>query len=240
MRTSTTLRRCHLILASMVLTAAVSTGVRLEGGDDDAGPLDVWGAVKHLHDDYFDLRFKEGRKSHAVFVRLGDKADYLRDRLLTVTELAEGDSVWILGRRLEQDVPGQRNVRGGTDRQMQNVQAILRGIESEPKRKPRDAEKTKVAWYRGKVVSATGSLSVEVNGDTYRAVMRKSTPIVAREKIERDEIKKTAVISVMAKPTEQRPETKRKSDREKKAYDATKVIVLDPRLLRSIYPLILD
>ena len=233
-------RKTSAIAGAMFLLAFLPAAAVASEDEDGEARLAAWGKIKRVHDDYFELRFKEGRKTKDAFVRLGEKASYLQDRMLSVDELEEGDTVWLLGRMIEREVPSRGNLPGGTDRQLQNVQAILRGIESEPKRKPPDAAKTKVAWHRGKVTRAGGSISVLVDSDTYKVVMRKDTPIMARAKAERDAVPEAGLIVVEGTPTERRPETKRRADKDKPSYEATKVILMDPRLVRGLYPLLLE
>ena len=225
------------LLVGMSLLA-MDGSVAADEDDERAEGLSTRGLAKRLRrSDFFDLKYKEGRKSMGAFVRFGERAKYFRDRRVRFEELKGGQSVWLFGTKVEREVPVDRDsTRTETERQFQNVQAVVGGEAVTVNEKFRDPKDAKARWHRVKVDSVEGGLWAKVGSDRYRVSMRRDTPVLLRQEATRGEVPKSVFVELQATPSSKRPETKRASDRKKRSYDGMRVIVLDRSLARTLYP----
>lgn len=208
-----------------------------------AADLTAWGTIKEVKDadrfftlDYTKLEGQKARKLSA-FVKIPEDVELFRDRLLRVTDLKEGDGVWILGRPMEIETQTPQGVTG-IDRQMQNVQAIVLGDGLRVHRAYRDPRDPKVKWCEAKVTKAGPAIAVEHEGSTFgRVTMAKGVQIMVREKSpDARGLKSGAMVEVEGAKSDERPETKSAADGKKPAFVVKKAVILDRRLAGTVYP----
>lgn len=163
-------------------------------------------------------------------------------RLRSPTELEPGTKVAIFGKPIVHDVPGRGGglILSGKDYQIQNAQVILAGnLDTFGIDRAVTVDKLPgYKWCFGEVNEDKGGLSVDFEGQSYRVTLAKAGPILSREALDREKLRKGASIDVVAAKTEHRPPSHRAADHDRPAFEAKRIVVLDRRLLRTIYPLI--
>lgn len=208
-----------------------------------AADLMAWGTVKEVKDaerfftlDYTKVEGQKARKLSA-FVKIPEDVALFRDRLVRITDLKEGDGVWILGRPMEIETQTPQGVTG-IDRQMQNVQAIVLGDGLRVNRAYRDPRDKKVQWCEAKVTKAGPAIAVEYEGSSFgRVTMAKGVQVMVREKApDAKGLKSGAMLEVEGAKSEERPATKSAADGKKPAFVARKAVLLDRRLAGTVYP----
>lgn len=208
--------------------------------------LETWGAVKEVKGtDFFTLTYRklEGKKltARSAFIKMSGEAEVYADRAIAITELKEGEAVWVLGRPLERETPSKQGGPGGTDRQLQNVSAVVAGASIRVNDKYRDPRDDKVRWCQATVTKAGPSITVKYQDSDFKVVMAKAPSYLRREKVEHLVALKSGVqVAVALEPIEERPETKAAADLKKESFQATRVVLLDRRLLGTLYPALLD
>ncbi|MEM7234247.1 MAG: hypothetical protein AAF517_18865 [Planctomycetota bacterium] len=191
---------------------------------------------------------KKKPKPVKAFVKIAEDCTVFHDRAIKVEQIKAGSNLHIFGKPVERDVPNRGGGgvnRGGTDRQIQNAQVVLCGdtesfdIDERYKHPKLDDMK----WLKAEAEQSKGGLSVKFGLSPYRVVLGKRSPVLLRQKVKRTVkldkklLRSGAMIRIFANKTRDRPETKRKSDKEKGAFQADRVVLLDRRYVRSIYPM---
>lgn len=211
------------------------------------------------NESFFDVSYsyrdKKGKKKlQKAFLQIDAKADVYLDRQIRIQNLGAGKKIFILGRAVERDVQerggggggaggalGGAGGRSGKDRQIQNARVILTGDAVEVNRSYVDPKDKAVKWIEATVSSSNAGLWVKYQGDEFRVTMGRKAPVLVRAKLtekERKILKKAKYIHLIADDSNVRPETKRRADLAKPSFDMKRLIVLDPRLLASTYPLL--
>ncbi len=208
--------------------------------------LEAWGTLKEVKGTPFftiDYTKVEARKAtkHSAFVKLAEGAEVFTDKSIKITDLKEGDPIWLLGRSVENETPGKDGVPGGTDRQMQNVLAIVKGEGVRVNTKYRDSKDPNVRWHSATVAKEGPSINVKYEGQSYKVALGKTAPILAREKAADPKLVKSGVqVEVSGDKIDEKPETKSASDAKKESFGVKKVAILDRRLASTLYPMMLE
>ena len=192
---------------------------------------------------FFTLSYTkvEGKKATkaAVFVKPAEDAAYFQDKIIPITEIKEGDAVWIFGRPVEHEVADKTGNRG-VDYQLQNVTAIVTGAGIRVNSDYKDPRDPKALWSKAEVAKAGPSIQATVDGAEYKVIMGKQAPVLLREKVDAKPIKSGATVEVSCDRSEDRPETKTAADAKKESYVAKRIVILDRRLIHTLYPLLLE
>jgi hypothetical protein len=194
-------------------------------------------AKKHKTSGYYTFAYLDGKAKLSAFLKIPEDAQYLMDTRIRLEELAEGESVWVFGRLVEHETADGTG-RRGTDRQLQNVSAIVGGKELKVDESFKDASVPDSKWHRVTVSRPGAAIWVKAEGDEFKVVLRKNTPIVRRVDSPKGPLKSGAWIEVAAKEHDGRPETKSSADAKKASYIAQKVVLLDPGLVQTVYPML--
>ncbi|HVR73897.1 MAG TPA: hypothetical protein VMT52_06170 [Planctomycetota bacterium] len=208
--------------------------------------LETWGAIRGVKGtDFFTLAYRklEGKKLtvRSAFIKLSAEAEFHADRAIAITELKEGETVWVLGRPIEREIPSRQGGGSDTDHQIQNVSAIAAGESIRVNEKYRDPRDDKVRWCQATVTKAGPSISVKYGESVFKVVMAKAHSYLRREKVERPAALKSGVhVAVALEPIEERPETRAAADLKKESFQATRVVLLDRRLMGTLYPALLE
>ncbi len=209
------------------------------------------------NDGFFDVTYsyrdKKGKKkSQKAYLQIDKMVDVYLDRQVRLQDLEAGKKIFILGRAIEREVQergggaggvgGARGgQRGGKDRQIQNARVILTGDQVEVNRSYLDPKDKAIKWIEAIVSSSNAGLWVKYEGNEFRVTLGRKAPILVRVKLtekERKILKKAKYIHLVADESKVRPETKRRVDLEKPSFEMKRLIVLDPRLLTTVYPLL--
>ena len=223
-------------------TTKKKTEKKAEAGHD----LEAWGAVKEVKGTpFFTLAYTKvtGKKAtkENVFLKPADDALFFQDKMIPYTDLKEGDQIWILARPVEHDVPAtQGQTTGGQDRQLQNVVAIATGEGIKVNTGYADPRDPKLKWCEAQIAKAGASLQATYDGAEYKVVMAKQTPVLHREKAETKPLKNGQMVEVSGDKSEERPDTKNAADEKKAAFLGKRIVLLDPRLARAVYPAMLE
>jgi len=199
---------------------------------------------------------KGKKKSTKAFLKLDDEVPLYVDRQVKIEHLKEGDKIVVFGRPVETEVEervggggGGRGGRGGGgriqrgwDRQIQNVKVLLTGDELDTNAVYKDTKDQSLKWVRSTITSTLGGIWIRHEGNKYKVVLAKRAPMIKRFRAttekERKVLKKARYVHLNADETDSRPQTKKKSDAKKESYEGMRLIILDPRLLSSGYPLL--
>lgn len=206
--------------------------------------LETWGTIKPVKDtDFWEFTYLEIEKGRAkrvtAFVRLVEgEATYFQDKIVPLTDLAEGNKLWVFGRRFEQEAPSATGYMG-TDRQMKNVAGAFVGeslMVNTSFKNPKDPESR---WYEVTVSEPGASINVKYDSLDYKVVLLRSAPVVKREKIDAPpKLKSGLRVALGLVKSEERPDTKKSADAKKESYLVKAVFLLDPRILQSFYPMV--
>jgi hypothetical protein len=205
--------------------------------------LEAWGQIKEVKgSDFFSLTYTKlnGKKASKLtsFIKVADGATFYQDKPLNVTDLKEGDAVWLLGRPIEQET-GAGGGLLGVARQIQNVTAIASGEALRVNRNYRDPRDETVQWCEAVIEKAGQAISVTYQENSYKVTLGRLAGVLHREKVEAAPLKNNLYVEFAALKTPDRPETKNASDAKKETFAAKKVVLLERRLL-PIYSLLLE
>jgi hypothetical protein len=207
--------------------------------------LESWGVIKEVKGTpffTFDYTRVEGKKAtrQSAFVKVADEAEVFTDKQVKPTDLKEGESIWLLGKAVENEVPSQTGITG-IDRQFQNVLAIAYGEGLRVNTGYKDTRDPKARWFAVTVQKTGPSISVKYSGEVYKVVMGKSASIMHREKEgDAKALKSGAQVEISGDKSEEKPETKNAGDAKKSSFVAKKVAILDRRLTGSLYPMMIE
>lgn len=204
--------------------------------------VDAWGTIKAVKGtEFWELTYLqiEGTKASkkVVFFKPSADVEFLRDKLVPVTDLKEGESVWIFAKRFEQEAQAAGGFMG-TDRQMKNVTVAAVGTGIRVNTAHKDPKDASMRWYEVSVSKAGATVTVAYDSQQYKMTMVPRAQIVRREK-EGDAslLKNGMLVAVCLETSDERPETGKTADAKKASYAAKSVAILDPRLKAS-YPML--
>jgi len=230
------------LLAGALLAALSLPGAAL-AQDADADAFHAWGKLDAERDvalgelEYVD-RSGERPKRAEAYVTWDDDTELFADRLLELASLEEGQEVWILGDPVEQTTTteeGQTHV----DRQITKAQAIVFGVAVAPRAARPDPEgQPDLRWCEATIVRSGQAPSVTYQGQEYRLVCARRYAVV--ERLELDELpsmRKDRYVEVVGEPADERPEEA--DDEDLEVHRARRLVILDKRAARSVYPLLL-
>ncbi len=207
--------------------------------------LEAWGTLKEVKGTPFhtlDYAKIDGRKAtkHSAFVKIADDAEFYTDKSIKVTDLKEGDTVWLLGRPVENEAPSASGVTG-IDRQFQNVLAIVAGDGLRVHRRYKDPRDPKVLWCEATIAKPGPAISVKYEGNNFKVVLGKTASVLQREKAgDAKAVKSGAQVEISAEKSDEKPETKSATDAKKESFTARKVVLLDKRFVGTLYPMLLE
>lgn len=194
----------------------------------------------------FTLYERDGRGklvSTKLILQVPEDAPLLADRRVRIGDLKEGESIAVLGRPKEYEVRGRRGGAGGgagrsgRDYQIQNCQAVFVGKDVAVKTGYKDRTDPATAWCQGTVArDGSKGLWMQYNGQEHRVAMGPRTPLVKRIEAPRKLLKTGVYLFVEAGECDEDPPARKKSDADKKCYRAKRLVLLDPRLLKTVYP----
>jgi hypothetical protein len=207
--------------------------------------LEAWGVIKEMKGtDFWNFTYTkvEGRKATrpTVFIKVASEPTFYQDKAIQLTALKEGEKVWLLGRPVEREAPSASGMLG-MDRQMQNVSAVVVGDFLQPNTSYKDPRDPKVQWLEAEVSEAGQAIKVKYEGAEYKVVMSKSFVAVRREKCaEAKALKGNMSVQIAGDKSTERPETKSSADAKKESFLVKSVVILDPRVLKTLYPILLE
>ena len=219
---------------------------------------------KGTYEFWYKKREKGKLRTRKVLVKVPEekeKCSVYQDVRIRLNHLKAKDRVLLFGKPVAHEVYGGRGgglgaVRSGKDYQVQNTRVLLAGDvdtfaldETYTNRKLPG-----VIWLRAEVQDTAGGLKVLYKGNGHRVNMAKRAPLVKRVKLVKRELErfrkstKKRKVYLHADAVEEKKGSKKKKktddrkksarDNELKTYRAGRVIILDPRLLKTAYPLI--
>jgi hypothetical protein len=229
---NTTIRSLTLFAALFAASTAVA--------NPEAADLHTWGKLAPVRKtDFFQLTYKEldgrKRKTRKAFVKLADSANFYLDRSVSLEQLEAGADVWIYGNpqeRSSQTDDGRTQI----DRQIVNTLVIATGdaltVNAEAPEGPAGQK-----WLKASVSRVGQGLHVSYEGQDYKVVCLKGYAVLHRTALdEAPKLSKKLMVEVAGLVSEDKPEKAKDDDR---AFSATHVVVLDKRLQRVVYPLLL-
>jgi len=210
---------------------------------------------------FFDVSYayrdeKGRKKSRKAFLQIGETKEVYRDRQVRIGYLEAGQKIFILGRVVEREVQDRGGGlggagrggagrggggRGGKDRQIQNARVVVTGEAVEVNRSFIDPKEKSVMGLEARGASSNAGLWVKYQGNDFRVTLGRKAPVLLRYRMaekERKLVKKAKYIHLLADESDVRPDTARKSDLGKPSLEMKRLIVLDPRLVASTYPLL--
>lgn len=213
-----------------------------------SGDLDGWGRLgslltgtKDFHKLTIYQKNKKGQlESVKTLVQVPEDAALHADQPIRLEDLTVGEGVWILGRNMTYDIPSRRGAglggsSRGKDRQLQNAQVLLAGKEIQVNQQYRDPKDSGVKWHRATVTKSTAGLWVESEGEKFRVTLEPSAPILRRAQCDRKLLKSGVHVHVAGKETALPPDLNKKNVTEGTAYKARRVVILDPRYIKTVY-----
>jgi hypothetical protein len=213
-----------------------------------SGDLDGWGRLGSLVTGTKDIykltcyqRNKKGQlDSVKTLVQIPGDAELCADLSIRLEDLVVGEPVWILGRNMTYDIPSRRGgglggTSRGKDRQLQNAQVLLAGKDIQVNQQYRDPKDSSIKWHKATVTKSTAGLWVESEGEKFRVTLEPSAPILRRSECDRKLVKAGAHVHAVGKETVLPPEVNKKNVTESTVYKCRRVVVLDPRYVKTIY-----
>jgi hypothetical protein len=220
-----------------------------------------------FYDISYTVKDDKGKpKQEKALLKIADDVAVFYDRQIRLDELEPGQTVRILGRVVEREVQGRGGQGGGSggaggaggaagaggfggspggkDRQIQNARAILVGEETAVNESYKDAKDKSIRWVTATVSLSSSGLWVTYSNEEYRVTLDRKAPIIRREKAaddkERKLLKKAQWVHVLGKPADARPRSKSRADAEKPCFESTRVVLLDARLVATVYPALFE
>lgn len=199
---------------------------------------------------YYYTDEKGKRKSKKAFVKIDDKVSVYVDRQSRIEDLEPGKTAHVFGRVVEREVHDRDGGKGGgglsgshrgKDRQIQNARVILSGDELETNPAFKDPKDKAVKWVQATVSMSNVGLWVKREGEEYRVTLLRRAPILRRTKAsasERKLLKSGRYVHLIAKKTDERPQTKSNLDAKKPSFEAKRVVVLQTPYLKTVYPML--
>jgi hypothetical protein len=208
--------------------------------------LDAWGTIKEVKGTgFWELSYAkvEGQKrvKHSAFIKVESDLAMLEDKMMQVAELKEGDKVLMWGRPVERDTPGMGGVAGGLDRQIQNVAVVAAGDDVAVKGSFKDPKDANMQWLEATVSKPGQAIWANYEGGEYKVVMVRTVQAFKRDKAaESRKLKSGMYVQVEGTKSEERPETKSSADAKKESFSVKSLVILDTRLTKLAYPMLLD
>ncbi len=208
--------------------------------------LETWGAIKPVKGtEFWEIRYAQtderGRRvaKHAFFKPAADTEIYT-DRAVAITDLKEGETVWLFGKRFEQEIPAIPGMPG-VDRQMKNVAAMVTGEGVKVSSARTDPKDPGIRWFETKLSKAGPAPYVTYDGVEYKVVALRDLRVVRREKSgDAGKLKNNMYVAVCLAKSEERPNTGKSADAKKDSFVAKTVVILDAKLTSTLYPLMMD
>lgn len=224
-------RTAALLAAALVLALPAA---RADDEEEAPASLRASGKLKPIkgEEGAFELKYRarseSGRRvKREARVQVSDATALYVDRLVPPEAVAEGATVWVLGKLREREDQTQDGTRVVT-RQITEVVAIATGPGVAPlveKPLPRDPD---LAW-RECVRGPGASFDVTYDGGEWKVVFGRGVPLLLRIAVEEDDrpkaLKKGASLAAV------------RAERDGDAYRASELVLCDKRLAR-VYPLL--
>lgn len=208
--------------------------------DEDVPALSAWGKYSQIKKtDFVTFSYvvrKKGKKPKKtkVLVQVSDSVEFYRDVKVGLNGFKVGQEVWLLG---TPDKTVTQSPQGGstTDYQIQNTAALVAG---DGLNLTEGKQVGKLKWLKATVSRAGGGLAVKFEGQDHKVRCAKRWAAMIRVKLEKRPKKfKKGLIEVMGSKMEKPADLKAK---QKEAFAASRVVVLDKRLKKALYPLLLN
>jgi hypothetical protein len=221
-----------LSVASVLLAASVA----LASPESSLSAVGKLAPVKKT--DFCTLKYKglvgKRKKTLKAYVKLAPAASFYFDSAAPLAALTKGETVWLYGEPVERESQDE-NGRTQVDRQIVNTAAVAfgdgLGLEADEGAKG-------ARWLEAEVVrEATHGLLVRYQGSDYRVVLLRGHAVLRRQGLEEaPALKKKKLALVEAAPSTERPDQAKEDEQ---VFEATRVIFLERRLQKSVYPLLL-
>jgi hypothetical protein len=208
--------------------------------------LDAWGTIKEVKGtDFWEFSYVklDGKKrvKRTAFIKVESDVAMLEDKLIQVSELKESDKVLMWGRIVERETPDMGGVVGGMDRQIQNVAVIATGDGVEVKGTFKDPRDPDMQWLEAEISKPGQALWASCDGAEYRVVMVRTVQAFKRDAAaESRKLKSGMYLQVEGSKSEERPDTKKAADAKKDSFNVKSLVILDSRLTKMAYPMLLD
>jgi hypothetical protein len=203
--------------------------------------LIAWGQLKPIkkQEGFYEFsyigRVKRRPKKLSAFVKIGDDLKVLKDRRATPKQLVAGTKAFVLGKVFEKNSLSATGL-ANTEFSMRNVQALLIGKGIKVNVEYRDRRDEEVMWYSAVIVDAKKGVVLTIDENEHRTTLGSRSLIIQRLVAEPKDLgtsKKGFYAFILAKKSEERPETKKKSDEKKGAFVTSRIILLDPTAVKA-------
>ena len=173
------------------------------------------------------------------------------DRRVRIEDLKEGEQVYVFGRpeKREAQYGGGRGGGGGggrggggagrrgTDLQIKASRVVLSGKGLKVNEKYKDRRDARVKWCKGMLTrDGVKGLWMNYENANYRVALDARSPVLKRQQVEKKFLRRGVYLQVEASTTAERPADEKKSDAKKECYVAEKLVILDSRSIRTVYP----
>jgi hypothetical protein len=242
-----------------------------EASGETKADLNVWGklgspvkGVEGVFEFTYYVKDEKGKqKSMSAQVKVDEALKPWVDRRVKAEQLAEGESLYILGRQVAHEVQGGGRGGGGggggggglgggnyggRDRQIQNALILLAGKELEVNKKYKDPKDAEAKWLQAVVTSQKGGLWVKLSEEPHKVVLSRTATVLKRMEGDKKLLKKGVYVHVRGKKLDAPAEGEAAADGkaangkakdskgEKESFEAERVVVLDPALVNTVYP----
>jgi hypothetical protein len=198
---------------------------------------------------YTYLDEKKKKVSEKTMVQISESADLCADQQIRLEDLKESESVYILGKRVERDVPSRRGGAGGAggaggnsrgkDYQIQAARVILAGEDLDVNLRFEDPKDKSIKWHKAVVTKSSAGLSVRYENNEHRVTLETGAPILRRVKCEKKLFKSGRYVLVKGSMTDVPAGAEKKATTPTTAVRPRRVVILDPRYMSSAYAAIL-
>ncbi len=197
--------------------------------------LIAWGQLKPVknqegfYEFSYTAKVKRKRRKLSAFVKIGDDLKVLKDQRATPKQLQVGTKALVLGRVYEKNSLDATGL-SSTVFSMRNVQALLIGKGIKVNTDYRDPRDDEVMWYAAVVADSKKGVAFEIDKNEHQTTLDRKSLIIQRLVAEAEDLgksKKGFYAFILARKSEERPETKKKSDAKKEAFVTSRIILLD-------------
>ena len=240
-----------LLCASVSFAQDIDVGAIKDEKKKPKYDLVAWGQLKPVKGQagYFEFSYtktvKRRPKKMSAFVKLGDDLKVLEDTKISAKKLAVGTKAHLYGQARENETVNPLGITT-MEYSLKNVSAVLigKGIKIDPEY--RDPANKQNKWHTGVISEPKmGSpFRLTIDDKKHAVTLAKRPVLLSRDPVKGSKVttqKKRFYAFILADETEDRPETKKKSDKKKPAFETNRVILLDTaavkyRVYNNLFP----
>ena len=236
----------------IIISLAAACLVGAEGNKTNvsktAPDVESWGQIgksvrgaKDFYEITYSKRNERGkRKKTKAFLRIPSDLPIYEDRLIRWPTLEPAATVAIFGKVVKLTVPEPGEGRGQklVDQfQIRDPRVLLAGdvMNFRLDKKFKHSRLKGYKWLEGRVSQINGGFRIEIGGTEHHVKIKKETPILLRQRVDRKRLKKKLSIRLVAHKIAAKPVEK---PGKRESFEASQLVVIPKGLATVVYPMV--